>query len=66
YVFVRGSAGAGIGIQGSIQRTWTFNDGISGSEFTIAGSTSWGIVGASIEVGGGGSMSANFKIPTAI
>lgn len=61
YIFIRGSAGAYVGGQFNIQRTWTFGDGVPGSDLDFSLHAAKGIYGVSIEVGGGGSM--NVKAP---
>jgi RHS repeat-associated protein len=63
YIFVRGSAGAYVGGQFNVQRTWTFNDGVSGSDFDFSAHTAKGIYGVSVEVGGGGSITGKAPVP---
>ena len=64
YIFVRGSAGAGfIGGQFNLQRTWTFLDDSTGSDIDFSVHAATGIYGASVEVGGGGSLSIQAKVP---
>lgn len=56
YVFVRGSAGVGFaGVQFNVQQNFGIGDPISSSTLDVSGSVSGGIIGASIEIGGGGS-----------
>jgi RHS repeat-associated protein len=63
YVFIRGSAGAYVGGQINVQRTWNFYDGVSGSDFDISAHAAKGIYGVSVEIGGGGSISGKAPIP---
>jgi hypothetical protein len=64
YIFVRGSAGVGFaGGQFNLQRTWTFNDNSTGSDLNFSMHAAGGIYGASVEVGGGGSLSVQAPIP---
>ena len=63
YIFIRGSAGAYFGGQASVTRTWTFNDGVSGSDLDLSLHAAKGIVGVSIEVGGGGNISIKAPVP---
>jgi integrase/recombinase XerD len=63
YIFVRGSAGAYYGGQFNAQRTWTFNDGVSGSDFDFSLHAAKGIYGVSVEVGGGGNITGKAPVP---
>ena len=66
YVFLRGSMGAGIGVYGSTQIKFTgtdvnYDDLLS--YFHADAGISWGIYGASLEVGFGGKVSISKELP---
>jgi hypothetical protein len=63
--FIRGSLGAGVGIQGSLEYTVAqrnFDPKSLLDRFNATGSVAWGVVGGSIELGMAGSVGAKGKI----
>ncbi len=63
--FIRGSLGAGVGIQGSLEYTvaqQNFDPNSLLDRFNSLGSVAWGVVGGSIELGMGGNVGAKGKV----
>lgn len=63
--FIRGSIGAGLGIQASLEYTvaqQNFDPKYLVDRFNASGSVAWGVVGGSIELGLNGSVGAKGKI----
>jgi RHS repeat-associated protein len=63
--FIRGSVGTGVGYQASLEFTvaqQNFNPTSLWDRFNGSGSVAWGVVGASVELGMGGSVGAKGKV----